>query len=290
MIQPSIAADNPGGDVRPDSPHYTVGAVAKRLGVPTATLRSWTQRYGIGPSQHSPGQHRLYSSADIAVVEVMHDLIGKGVPPGSAARAALDSLTPQRADTATLVTAAFNLDSAAAGRLLDGHIRHFGVLETWEELVRPAFAAIIARQDGGEACIDVEHALSWTVSQSLQRVSNSRSEAPASVILACTAHETHTLALEALRAALGERGFGALMLGADVPGTVLVDAIERRPDRRASVVLWSSHSATADIGAARAVMDAGAHLLVGGGGWTSAKLPRRVRRVATLQAAIEHLV
>lgn len=85
------------------------------------------------------------------------------------------------------------------------------------------------------------------------------------MILACTAGET------------------------DVPGRALVDAIERRPDRRASVVLWLSHSATADIGAARAVVDAGAHLLVGGGGWTSTKLPRRVRRVATLQAAIEQL-
>ena len=288
MNQSPVVVGTPTEDARPDAPLYTVRAVAERLGVPTATLRSWTQRYSIGPSGHSPGQHRLYSSADIAVLEVMCDLIGKGVPPGSAARAALDSLTPQRADTASLVADAFNLDSAAAGRLLDGHIRHFGVLETWDELIRPTFAAISARQDGGDGCIDVEHALSWTVSQSLQRVANLPSQAPAWVILACTTGETHTLALEALRAALDERGFGALMLGADVPAPALTDAIQRRPDRRSSVFLWSSHGATADAAAAQAVVDAGAELLVGGQGWASVKLPRRAQRVATLQAAVEH--
>jgi MerR family transcriptional regulator, light-induced transcriptional regulator len=218
----------------------------------------------------------------------MHDLVGKGVPPGSAARAALDSLAPQKADTVSLVTAAFNLDTAAASRLLDGHIRHFGVLDTWEELVRPAFAAISARQDGGEGCIDVEHALSWTVAKSLQRVSNLPSEASGSVILACTAGETHTLALEALRAALDEHGFGALMLGADVPAPALMDAIQRRPDRHWSVLLWSSHRATADVAAAQAVVGAGAQVLVGGVGWASVELPRRTKRLETLQAALEH--
>jgi len=289
MTQPSVTVDADIGGARTESPQYTVRAVAKRLGVPTATLRSWTQRYGIGPSGHSPGQHRLYSSADIAVVEVMHDLIGKGVPPGSAARAALDSLAPQRADTAALVAAAFNLDTAAAGRLLDAHIRHFGVLDTWDELIRPAFGAVSARQDGGDGCIDVEHALSWTVAQSLQRVANLPTEAPAWVILACTAGETHTLALEALRAALDEHGFGAVMLGPDVPAAALIDAVERRPDRRWSVLMWSSHRATADVTAAQAVAEAGARVLVGGAGWASVELPSRTERVATLQAALERL-
>ena len=48
-----------------------------------------------------------------------------------------------------------------------------------------------------------------------------------SIILACSEDETHSLALEALRAALGERDRGALMLGADVPTAALIDAIQR---------------------------------------------------------------
>ena len=272
-----------------DSPRYTVRAVARRLGLPTATLRSWNQRYGIGPSGHSPGRHRLYTSADIAVVELMDDLIAEGVNPGSAARTALESAAPRQADAASLLAAAFDLDTAVGGRLLDQHIRHFGVLEAWEGLVRPAFAVIGARQCDGDRCIDVEHALSWTVARALQRVFNARSDGPPSLILACTAGESHTLALEALRAALDERGHAALMLGADVPEPALIDAIERTPRHGIAVVMWSSHPGTADIAAAKAVLGAGAQLFVGGPGWISAKLPRKAKRIATLHDALRRL-
>lgn len=114
-------------DSTDDSARYTVGSVAERVGVPIATLRSWNQRYGIGPPHHNPGRHRLYSETDIAVVQQMHQLIGEGASPGSAARAALDSVVPLRADTDSLVGAAFDLNIVLAGQLLDRHLRHYGV-------------------------------------------------------------------------------------------------------------------------------------------------------------------
>ena len=89
-----------------DEPLYTVRVVAERVGVPTATLRSWNQRYGVGPPEHSPGQHRLYSENDIAVVRRMHALILEGASPRSAARTAIDSVRPSRGDTAALLVAA----------------------------------------------------------------------------------------------------------------------------------------------------------------------------------------
>jgi MerR family transcriptional regulator, light-induced transcriptional regulator len=268
-------------------PRYTVRVVADRVGVPVPTLRSWNQRYGVGPVGHSPGRHRLYSEADIAVVEAMLELIGEGVSPGGAARAALDAVVPTEPDPASLVAAAFEFDVVAAGRQLDRHIRHFGVVDTWDRLVRPAFAAIEARQLGGEGCVDVEHALSWTVSRSLQRLPITADESP-SIILACSEDEAHSLALEALRAALGERERGALMLGADVPAAALIDAIQRHGGS-VTVVLWAQTTDTADIATAKAVMEADAQLLVGGPGWTSARLPRRAVRVDSLHAALTHL-
>src|SRR5690242_7467625 len=153
-----------------DEPLYTVRVVAERLGVPTATLRSWNQRYGVGPSEHSPGRHRLYSETDIAVARRMYELIVEGASPRSAARTAIDSLRPARGDSAALLDAAFDFDVFTAGLLLDQHLRHFGVLDTWDQLVRPAFDDIANRQAQGQGCIDVEHALSWTVSRSLQRI------------------------------------------------------------------------------------------------------------------------
>jgi MerR family transcriptional regulator, light-induced transcriptional regulator len=269
-------------------PQYTVGVVAERLGVPIATLRSWNQRYGIGPSHHTPGRHRLYSETDIVVVAQMHQLIGEGASPRSAARAALDSMVPPRADTDALLTAAFDLDLLSTGRQLDSHLRHYGVVDTWDELVRPVFSAIEAKQAEGVGCIDVEHALSWAVTRSLQRLPVNAPDKSASIILACTEGETHSLPLEALRAALVERGRGALMLGADVPADALRDAIKRTAGP-ITVVLWALTHRTTDIAMAEAVIAAGARLMVGGHGWESARLPKRAIRLNSLQTALKRL-
>jgi DNA-binding transcriptional MerR regulator len=269
-------------------PQYTVGVVAERLGVPIATLRSWNQRYGVGPPGHSPGRHRLYSETDIVMVEQMHQLIGEGASPRSAARAALDSVVPQRADTDALLSAAFDLDLVNAGRQLERHLRHYGVVATWDELIRPVFSVIEAKQAGGEGCIDIEHALSWTVSQSLQRLPMRPPDDSAAIILACSEGETHTLPLEALRAALGERGHGALMLGADVPSAALTDAIVRTA-RPTTVVLWAQTGLTADIAMAKGVIAARAQLMVGGPGWKSNRVPKKAVRLDSLDTALQLL-
>nr|WP_205707007.1 MerR family transcriptional regulator [Kineococcus vitellinus] len=66
----------------------TVAAVARRLGVAPATLRTWDRRYGLGPSEHTAGAHRRYSSSDLARLVVMRRLTLEGVAPAEAARIA----------------------------------------------------------------------------------------------------------------------------------------------------------------------------------------------------------
>ena len=67
----------------------TVAAVARRLGVAPATLRTWDRRYGLGPSEHSSGEHRRYSSGDITRLTLMRKLVIAGVSPAEAAQRAL---------------------------------------------------------------------------------------------------------------------------------------------------------------------------------------------------------
>lgn len=63
----------------------TAGAVARRLGVAVTTLRTWHQRYGLGPSRHTPGQHRRYAPEDMARLDMMRRLTAQGVTPAEAA-------------------------------------------------------------------------------------------------------------------------------------------------------------------------------------------------------------
>ena len=75
-----------------------MAAVARRLGVAPATLRTWDRRYGLGPTLHSAGSHRRYSRSDIARLETMRRLVLDGVPPADAARLAIDHASPPDAD------------------------------------------------------------------------------------------------------------------------------------------------------------------------------------------------
>ena len=70
------------------TPTLTVAAVARRLGVAPATLRTWDRRYGLGPSGHTAGSHRRYTPADVACLVVMRRLTLDGVPPADAAQIA----------------------------------------------------------------------------------------------------------------------------------------------------------------------------------------------------------
>lgn len=81
----------------PEHPRLTVAAAARRLGIAPATLRTWDRRYGLGPREHHPGQHRRYSGADLARLELMRQALVRGVSPAEAARFALSAATLPRA-------------------------------------------------------------------------------------------------------------------------------------------------------------------------------------------------
>jgi hypothetical protein len=85
--------DTPSGSG--DTPRLTVAAVARRLGVAPATLRTWDRRYGLGPSAHTPGSHRRYGATDLARLELMQQALLQGATPAEAARHALAAPLPE---------------------------------------------------------------------------------------------------------------------------------------------------------------------------------------------------
>src|SRR5215203_2780333 len=70
MMTPVSGDAMPDGVSGPPDPRLTVAAVARRLGVAPATLRTWDRRYGLGPTLHTAGAHRRYSRADAARLAV----------------------------------------------------------------------------------------------------------------------------------------------------------------------------------------------------------------------------
>ena len=79
-----------------EQPRLTVAAVARRLGVAPATLRTWDRRYGLGPSDHTTGSHRRYGPGDLARLEQMQRALLRGASPAEAARYAKSVALPKR--------------------------------------------------------------------------------------------------------------------------------------------------------------------------------------------------
>ena len=73
-------------------PIYSIGAVASMLGVETATLRAWEERYGVVVPTRSDGAQRIYSRDELERLRFVVDKVEAGSHAGrrppSAGRAA----------------------------------------------------------------------------------------------------------------------------------------------------------------------------------------------------------
>src|SRR5215207_6894600 len=72
----------PGGT----KPTYSIGAVARMVVVPVATLRSWEERYGVVVPARSDGGQRLYSRDQLEQLRFLRSRIDEGMSPADAHR------------------------------------------------------------------------------------------------------------------------------------------------------------------------------------------------------------
>jgi DNA-binding transcriptional MerR regulator len=65
---------------------YSIGAVARMLDLPTATIRNWEERYETIVPHRSPGGHRLYSRDQIEQLRFVATEIARGLSAADAHR------------------------------------------------------------------------------------------------------------------------------------------------------------------------------------------------------------
>ena len=299
---------------------FSVGAVARRLGVAPSTLRTWNRRYGIGAQELSPGRHRRYTAEDITRLEHMQRLILRGAAPADAAQVALASQAPpvrapvdipatrtgpghgaggQRlalpgASPAArgLARAALAMDDALMDEIIRSALGRDGVVPTWQGLLVPVLSGIGARYEQTGGCVEAEHLLSSVTLAALATLhpyaGGRAGDRP--VLLACAAGEQHSLPLYALAAALAECAVSARMLGAALPYASLIAAVRRTGP--AAVFLWSQVPETGDPAALPDLRRRrpGARLLLGGPGWPQDGLPEGSRLIGNLPDAVTEVL
>lgn len=65
---------------------YSIGAVARMLLIPVATLRSWEDRYGVIVPERSPGGQRRYSQRQVDQLRFVQARVREGFAPSDAHR------------------------------------------------------------------------------------------------------------------------------------------------------------------------------------------------------------
>ena len=73
-------------------PIYSIGAVAKMLGLETAALRSWEDRYRLVVPERSSGAQRIYSRNQLEQLRFVVDTMRAGATPADAHRMLADRL------------------------------------------------------------------------------------------------------------------------------------------------------------------------------------------------------
>ena len=229
----------------------TVAAVARRLGIAPATLRTWDRRYGLGPTDHAEGAHRKYGPRDVARLMVMRRLIASGVSASDAAETALEHKGgatlrvtewkfEERSDLVNAIyRSAVALDREFIASSLTKDIKKNGVIRTWQEVIVPVL--IMVGDDwakSGEG-IEVEHLLTEIIKNVMRDQTNLTSQPVNTrpVLLASVGEEMHSLALHALAAALSEKKIDSFFLGSRTPLEALSAVVTRSAPP--AIFLWA---------------------------------------------------
>lgn len=259
----------------------TVAAVARRLGVAPATLRTWDRRYGLGPSLHEAGEHRRYCPEDLAKLTVMRRLITAGVTPADAAEQAknhkgkinIEKIVSNCRDCDEVIyavnKAAQSLDRTLVEKLLKKEIAQNGVVSAWQDVIVPVLIMVgIAWQESGDG-IEIEHMLTEIIKGILRNEVTEIKKPinPRPVLLASVGEELHSLPIHALSAALAERSIESYFLGARTPLEALCGVVTRSAPP--AIFLWAQLSQNGDPKYFREIpaVRPAPRIILGGPGW-----------------------
>jgi len=277
--------------VAPVEEKLTVAAVARRIGVAPATLRTWDRRYGLGPSEHVEGQHRRYCPQDLARLTMMRRLIIAGVSPSDAAEQAksfkgvvkISKLVKEFEVREDVVDALYkglqSLDRTFVETSLAHEIDTYGIEGAWTDVIVPTLFLIGDEWENNQKGIEVEHLFSEILKNAFysRTVALAKPLNPRPVLLAAVGEEVHSLPVYALAAALCERNIESYVLGARTP----IEAISTMVTRCAppAIFLWAQLPQNADTKYWQEIpsIRPAPRILVGGPGWDAVECASVIR-------------
>lgn len=279
-------------------PEYNTRAVENLTGVPADTFRAWERRHGLPQPARTPGNHRLYSERDIAIVSWLKQMTDQGVSISHAVSMArrrlevidngernsvIDVAPPepygapgnngsgQKTLEQCLLDAFLAFDAQRANQILEEALTIHDVETVCLDILQPALIDVGLKWERGEACMAVEHFATSFCMRKLSGLFNASQPEVGNptIIMSGVAGEMHEVGLLITALILSRSGFRVVYLGSNLPGCELVEAVRSvRPE----AVVFSAPTRTAvetlreTIDNLRAQIDANCDPLIGYGG------------------------
>lgn len=228
-----------------EPPLLRIGELARRAGIPAATLRAWERRYGIVVPRRNESGYRLYTAEDQLRLSEMSALIAAGMAPAEAARTVLDGSgpasggsphppSPAVATASTgdlgerLYEALLGFDDVVADRLIDRALGAYSTEALVGELILPVLRRIGEGWTGGGVNIGQEHFASNLLRGRLLGLARGWGAGDGRLaLLACPPGELHDIGLICFGMVLRSAGWRIAFLGADTPISSIEAAAEQ---------------------------------------------------------------
>ncbi len=198
-----------------------IQAVARRTGVPAATLRKWEERYGVPAPMRTEGAQRRYGDRELRQIEWLRDRLAEGLRIGQAVALLRRVDEPLGGASAIREAILVALSDRLPSRIESLVNQAFTVLDPATAIAEVA-APVLARTgelwEQDRITVAEEHFVSQLLATKLRAIVDTTASGSAGVAaLACLPGERHEIGLLALAALLQTDGWRVLYLGQDTP-------------------------------------------------------------------------
>ena len=220
--------------------------VSRLTGLSPDVIRAWERRYGVVTPTRGPRGARLYSTRDVAQLQLLRRAVSSGRAIGDIARlsrSALEALVGSSASPPVVrqataasggeilghaMAALEGFDWGALDRCIGDALIALGARDFVEQLAVPLMTDVGDRWGDGRLSVADEHLVSGLMHNMLAGVLRSRGRAGHPTILLATASgERHELGLLMAGLVVAEAGCGMCYLGVDLPAAEVTAAARR---------------------------------------------------------------
>ena len=206
---------------------FPIRTVASLTGVNSITLRAWEKRYGLIKPVRTPKGHRLYTQANIDMINDVVALLAKGIPISQVSQSVKNRQKTQAAAAADtwqdsidrMISAISRFDEDAMNHIYNDALSLYPIDVVTERLIVPLLQEIGRRWETEEGSVAEEHFFGVFLRNKLgARFHHGMPNATGQHILAaCLPGENHENGLLLFALSAQSRGMRVTLLGANMP-------------------------------------------------------------------------